>query len=76
MGDHAVIEKTIHDHKVPCDDLWLYEEDLDDSPEEPWELADPSCVECGGQGGWIEYVGGVDETEWVMCPCTEEAGDA
>ena len=70
---------SLHDHKFHCDDLWRYEEgpeDFDDEPGEPWELADPSCAECGDQGGWIEYVGGVDETEWVMCPCTEEAGNA
>ena len=79
MDDRAVVEKTIHDHKFPCDDLWRYEEGPeefdDDEPAEPWEIADPSCIECGGQGGWIAYVGGVEETAWVMCPCTEEAGD-
>ena len=51
MDDRAVVEKTIHDHKFPCDDLWRYEEGPeefdDDEPAEPWEIADPSCIECG-----------------------------
>ncbi len=53
-----------------------------DKPTKLCEAEERCCIvqgcgaECGDQGGWIEYVGGVDETEWVMCPCTEEAGNA
>ena len=64
---------SIHDHRVHCDDLWRYEDDWEyDGPSTPEEMADPSCVECGGTGGWFAYVGGVEEMTWVMCPCTGE----
>lgn len=77
------MEHTIHDHKVPCDDLWRHEDNddwddedddeyWDEEPTSPEEMADPACIECGGTGGWMAYVEGVEELAWVMCPCTGE----
>jgi hypothetical protein len=37
----------------------------------PEDDADPSCVECGGQGGWRDPA----TDEWVWCDCVPGGDD-
>lgn len=51
--------------------------DFDDEQETPWwerdpsEFADPSCIECGGQGGWCRDFDKDGQCIWQECDCVE-----
>ena len=44
--------------------------DHDEDPD-PEDLADPSCVECGGQGGWCGSFTPDGRCIWTWCDCTD-----
>jgi hypothetical protein len=50
-------------------------DDNDDQEAEPEDLADPSCVECGGQGGWCGDFTKDGQCIWVWCWCMGEDED-
>lgn len=49
------------------DDWDALDDDGDDFDSEP--EADPSCVECGGQGGWCGDFSPTGMCIWVECDC-------
>ena len=59
------------------DGLLIGDDDGDDwdDPDDDWhepepeEFADPACIVCGGQGGWIIRKRGRDE--WRYCDCID-----
>lgn len=57
------------------DDAWDWHDEDDDprGPDEydPEELADPSCIDCGGKGGWCGSFDEYGQCIWVDCHCIE-----
>lgn len=51
------------------DDAWEWDDDDEDNEEDREPEADPSCVECGGQGGWCASFTPEGLCVWVDCDC-------
>lgn len=50
------------------DDWWAETPDDDDLDDEGPE-ADPSCIVCGGVGGWCDHFTPAGMCVWVECDC-------